>query len=81
MEPGTFCERYARLTPRQREVLVLRCRGATNEEVARQLFLQECTVRNRMTSLLAQLGVRGRCGSAAVCAQIRTLRAVSSAQQ
>ena len=70
MEPGTVRERYARLTPRQREVLVLRCQGTTNAEVARQLFLQERTVRNHMTRLLAQLGLRGRRGSAVLCDQV-----------
>jgi DNA-binding NarL/FixJ family response regulator len=81
MEPDTFPERYARLTSRQREVLLLRCRGTTNEEVARQLFLQERTVKNHMTRLLAQLGLRGRRGSAAVCSQIHTLGSASTTRR
>jgi DNA-binding NarL/FixJ family response regulator len=52
---------------------VLRCRGTTNEEVARQLFLQERTVKNHMTRILTRLGLRGRRGRATVCSQIQTL--------
>jgi DNA-binding NarL/FixJ family response regulator len=70
MEPGTFRERYGRLSTRQRAVLLLRCQGRSNDEVARQLFVQEKTVKNHMTRILAHMGVRGRRGSATLCAQI-----------
>ena len=35
MEPDAFRARYALLTPRQRDVLSLRCQGMTNRDVAR----------------------------------------------
>jgi DNA-binding CsgD family transcriptional regulator len=81
MEPAAFRERYVRLTPRQREILLLRCRGATNEEVARQLYLQEQTIKNHMTRILAQMDLRGRRGSAVVCSQIQTLWAASATKR
>ena len=54
--------RYRTLTPRQREVLSLRCQGLSNQDVARQLFVQERTITNHMTRLLARMGLPGRCG-------------------
>jgi DNA-binding NarL/FixJ family response regulator len=71
MEPGTFRERYATLSARQRDVLSLRCTGASNADVARRLFLAERTIRNHMTRILVRMGLRGRRGSAAVCAHLR----------
>jgi DNA-binding NarL/FixJ family response regulator len=71
MEPDTFHERYATLSARQRDVLARRCHGASNADVARELFVAERTVRNHMTHILARMGLRGRCGSAAVCAHVR----------
>jgi DNA-binding NarL/FixJ family response regulator len=48
------------LSDRKREVLRLLCRGCSNAEIARQLFLSEGTVRNYMTSIFAKLGVSDR---------------------
>jgi DNA-binding NarL/FixJ family response regulator len=73
MELDTVRERYGRLSSRQRAVLLLRCHGRTNNEVARQLFVQEKTVKNHMTRILAQMGLRGRCGSTALCSQINAV--------
>jgi two-component system, NarL family, response regulator DevR len=70
MEPDTFRERYVTLSTRQRTILLLRCHGRTNAEVARQLFVQEKTVKNHMTRILARMGVRGGRGSTALCAEI-----------
>jgi DNA-binding CsgD family transcriptional regulator len=56
LEPAAFPERHARRTPRQGEVALLRSRVTTNEEVARQLFLQERTVTNYMPRILTRLG-------------------------
>jgi DNA-binding NarL/FixJ family response regulator len=52
MEPAADRGHYTRLTLRQCEVLLLHCRGRTTEAVARQLFLQERTVMNRITRIL-----------------------------
>jgi DNA-binding NarL/FixJ family response regulator len=48
------------LTERELEILRLVAGGASNKEIAGQLFLAEGTVKNHVTSLLGKLGVNGR---------------------
>lgn len=48
------------LTSREREILELVSSGRSNKEVARELDLQEKTVKHHMTSVLAKLKVRNR---------------------
>lgn len=48
------------LTDREREILALVGRGASNREIAEALYLTEGTVKNHMTSILNKIGVRDR---------------------
>lgn len=50
----------ALLTPREQEVFVLLKNGATNREIAKQLFLTEGTVRVYLTNIYGKLGVKSR---------------------
>ena len=49
-----------RLTPREREVLILIGRGFPNKLIARELELAEKTVKTHVTHVLAKLGVTDR---------------------
>jgi len=48
------------LTEREREILTLVARGASNRQVAENLYLTEGTVKNHMSNILGKLGVRDR---------------------
>ena len=48
------------LSERELEILSLIARGATNKEIADQLFIAEGTVKNHVTHILGKLGVRDR---------------------
>jgi DNA-binding NarL/FixJ family response regulator len=51
---------WAELTPREQEILQLIAQGASNREIAQQLYISEKTVKNHITSLLGRLGLRDR---------------------
>lgn len=55
-----------RLTPRQEEVLRHICRGQSNKEIARQLNLQEPTIKMYVKMLYAKLNVNNRTQAALV---------------
>jgi DNA-binding NarL/FixJ family response regulator len=49
-----------RLSPREAEIFRLVGRGATNDEIARQLFISETTVKTHIARTQAKLGARDR---------------------
>lgn len=55
--PGGLAEP---LSERELEILRLVAGGASNKEIAAQLFLAEGTVKNHVTNILGKLGVTGR---------------------
>jgi DNA-binding NarL/FixJ family response regulator len=59
-EPGQVAAHpeVARLTERERQVLVLMGRGRSNAEIAAGLYLGEATVKTHVSNVLAKLGVR-----------------------
>ena len=48
------------LTEREHEILTLVARGASNRQIAENLYLTEGTVKNHMSNILSKLGVRDR---------------------
>ncbi|GAA2632344.1 response regulator transcription factor [Streptomyces axinellae] len=61
----------ARLSPREREVLELIGEGLTNRQIGERLFLAEKTVKNRISSILAKLGVGRRVQAAVIAERIK----------
>jgi len=58
-----------KLTEREAEVLNLLAKGLSNEDIAKQLFLSEGTVRNHISSIVAKLGVSDRTQAAIIAIQ------------
>ncbi|MEM7760259.1 MAG: response regulator transcription factor [Cyanobacteria bacterium P01_A01_bin.40] len=48
------------LTPREKEVLTLVAKGASNKEIAQELYIAERTVKAHITSILSQFKLRDR---------------------
>ena len=59
--------RIASLTEREREIMLLTCRGLKNSQIAAQLFISEATVRNHLTSILSKLRLADRFELALYC--------------
>lgn len=58
--PAQMDELVESLSEREREILALIARGASNKEIAGQLYIAEGTVKNHITHILGKLGVRDR---------------------
>lgn len=58
--PASLPPGWTDLTPREREVLRLISQGASNREIARELYISEGTVKNHVTSILHRLNLRDR---------------------
>jgi DNA-binding NarL/FixJ family response regulator len=56
----------AELTPREKEVLQLIAKGASNREIAQKLFISEGTVKNHVTNILNRLNLRDRTQAAII---------------
>ena len=50
----------AQLTEREREILALLARGASNREISETLYIAGGTVKNHLSNVLGKLGVRDR---------------------
>jgi DNA-binding NarL/FixJ family response regulator len=51
---------FAPLTEREREILSLLARGASNREISQSLFIASGTVKNHLSNIMGKLGVRDR---------------------
>jgi two-component system, NarL family, response regulator DevR len=60
----------ADLTEREQQILELIASGATNREIAAELYLAEKTVRNYVSNLLAKLGMQRRTEAAVFYTQV-----------
>ena len=60
VQPDSFAQRAAQLTPQQWRVLALMVQGDQNKQIAHKLGVGEATVKAHVTVILRKLGVRSR---------------------
>jgi DNA-binding NarL/FixJ family response regulator len=65
--PGSVAALTARLTDREREVLVLVGRGRSNDEIAAELYVSRATVKSHVNRLFAKLGLTSRVQAVVLC--------------
>jgi DNA-binding NarL/FixJ family response regulator len=61
------------LTAKEREVLALIARGRSNDEIGRDLFISEGTVKTHVAAILRKLGVRDRVQAAVIAVESRAV--------
>ena len=61
----------AALTEREQEIALLVARGASNPEIARQLFLSRKTIERHVSNVLKKVGARNRAELAAKVAELK----------
>lgn len=64
-----IADEWAKLTPKELEIVRAIAQGASNREIAQTLFIAEKTVKNRITNILSQLNLRDRTQLAIVAIQ------------
>ncbi len=63
---------FEALTPREKEVLQLLGKGASNKEIAQKLYLSEGTVKNHVTNVLSRLDLRDRTQAALLAVRLQS---------
>lgn len=59
-QPVTAARATELLTPRELDILLLLAQGMSNEEIARELYLEVSTVKSHLARAMPKLGVRSR---------------------